>query len=164
MKIIKSIFLVAFLITSFSSCGYQLRGSLEIDGLQNIKVIASDSNKIAMLLEQKILSYKNDNSFSNSEYPAIKISNLKSSTRQLSVNSSGRVDEYEISKKLDYELILSETEILRGSLMASASYDFNESQMQGTREKKIIANNSIDQRLLRKLLLKIKAALKPKTN
>ena len=164
MKIIKSIFLISFLITSFSSCGYQLRGSLDIDELQNIKVIASDSNKIAMLLERKILSYKNDNSFIDSKYPVVKISDLKSETRQLSVNSSGRVDEYEISKKLDYELMLSETETLKGSLRASASYDFNESQMQGTREKEIIANNSIDQRLLRKLLLKLKAALKSKTN
>ena len=60
--------------------------------------------------------------------------------------------------------MLSETETLKGSLRASASYDFNESQMQGTREKEIIANNSIDQRLLRKLLLKLKAALKSKTN
>jgi leucyl-tRNA synthetase len=164
MKIIKSIFLISFLTTSFSSCGYQLRGSLDIDELQNIKVIASDSNKIAMLLEQKILSYKNNNSFIDSTYPLVKISNLKSETRQLSVNSSGRVDEYEISKKVDYELMLSETEIIKGSLKASASYDFNESQMQGTREKEIIANNSIDQRLLRKLLLKLKAALKSKTN
>ena len=164
MKIIKSIFLISFLTTSFSSCGYQLRGSLDIDELQNIKVIASDSNKIAMLLEQKILSYKNENSFIDSTYPVVKISNLKSETRQLSVNSSGRVDEYEISKKLDYELILSETEILKGSLRASASYDFNESQMQGTREKENIANNSIDQRLLRKLLLKLKAAIKSKKN
>jgi outer membrane lipopolysaccharide assembly protein LptE/RlpB len=164
MKIIKSIFLISFLTTSFSSCGYQLRGSLDIDELQNIKVIASDSNKIAMLLEQKILSYKNNNSFIDSTYPLVKISNFKSETRQLSVNSSGRVDEYEISKKVDYELMLSETEIIKGSLKASASYDFNESQMQGTREKEIIANNSIDQRLLRKLLLKLKAALKSKTN
>ena len=164
MKIIRSIFLISFLITSFSSCGYQLRGSLDIDELKNIKVIASDSNKIAMLLEQKILSYKNDNSLIDPTYPVVKLSNLKSETRQLSVNSSGRVDEYEISKKLDYELILSETEILKGSLKASASYDFNESQMQGTREKEIIASNSIDQRLLRKLILKLKAALKSKTN
>jgi len=164
MKIIKSIFLLSFLITSFSSCGYQLRGSLDIDGLQNIKVISSDSNKIAMLLEQKILSYDDKYSSNNSEYPAIKINNLKSTTRQLSVNSAGRVDEYEISKELDYEIMLSETEILKGSLKVSASYDFNESQMQGTREKEIIANNSIDQKLLRKLLLKLKAALKFRTN
>ena len=164
MKIIKSIFLLSFLITSFSSCGYQLRGSLDIDGLENIKVISSDSNKIAMLLQQKILSYDDNYSSNNSEYPAIKINNLKSTTRQLSVNSAGRVDEYEISKELDYEIMLSETETLKGSLKVNASYDFNESQMQGTREKEIIANNSIDQKLLRKLLLKLKAALKLRTN
>ena len=164
MKIIKSILLLSSIVTIISSCGYQLRGSLDIDGIQNVKVIASNSSRISMLLEQKILSYKNDNIVIDSDYPAIKITNFKSTTRQLSVNSSGRVDEYEISKKLDYELILSETEIRKGSLRASASYDFNESQMQGTREKEIIANNSIDQRLLRKLLLKLKAALKSKTN
>jgi LPS-assembly lipoprotein len=164
MKIIKSILLLSSIVTIISSCGYQLRGSLDIDGIQNVKVIASNSSRISMLLEQKILSYKNDNIVIDSDYPAIKITNFKSTTRQLSVNSSGRVDEYEISKKLDYEFILSETEIVKGSLRASASYDFNESQMQGTREREIIASNSIDQRLLRKLLLKLKAALKSKTN
>jgi LPS-assembly lipoprotein len=156
--------LLSFLVTIFSSCGYQLRGSLDIDGLKNVKVIASNSNEIAKLLKQKILSHQNNKSFINTEYPAIKISNLKSTTRQLSVNSSGRVDEYEISKKLDYVFMFSETEMLKGTLKASASYDFNESQMQGTREKEIIANNSINQRLLRKLLFKLKAALKSKVN
>ena len=164
MKIIKSILLLSSIVTIISSCGYQLRWSLDIDGIQNVKVIASNSSRISMLLEQKILSYKNDNIVIDSDYPAIKITNFKSTTRQLSVNSSGRVDEYEISKKLDYEFILSETEIVKGSLRASASYDFNESQMQGTREREIIASNSIDQRLLRKLLLKLKAALKSKEN
>ena len=164
MKIIKSILLLSSIVTIISSCGYQLRGSLDIDGIQNVKVIASNSSRISMLLEQKILSYKNDNIVIDSDYPAIKITNFKSTTRQLSVNSSGRVDEYEISKKLDYEFILSETDIVKGSLRASASYDFNESQMQGTREREVIASNSIDQRLLRKLLLKLKAALKSKAN
>ena len=150
-----------FYITSLWVLGVSLAKAQDI---QNVKVIASNSSRISMLLEQKILSYKNDNIVIDSDYPAIKITNFKSTTRQLSVNSSGRVDEYEISKKLDYEFILSETEIVKGSLRASASYDFNESQMQGTREREIIASNSIDQRLLRKLLLKLKAALKSKAN
>ena len=162
MKILKSIFLLSFLVLTVSSCGYQLRGSLDIDGLENVKVVASNSNTIAILLQKKILSYKDDNTVTESKHPVVKISNLESSTRQLSVNSSGRVDEYEISKKLDYEFVFSETETLKGSLKASASYDFDESQMQGTREKENIANNSIDQRLLRKLLLRLKAALRLK--
>jgi outer membrane lipopolysaccharide assembly protein LptE/RlpB len=164
MKMIRSILLLSFLITTISSCGYQLRGSSEMTELQNIKVIANSSNQIAVLLQQKILSYKNDNNINESEYPIIRLSNIESKTRQLSVNSSGRVDEYEISKKLDYEFILSDEETLKGSLKASASYDFNESQMQGTREKENIASNSINQRLLRKLLFRLKAALKSRSN
>ena len=164
MKMIRSILLLSFLITTISSCGYQLRGSSEMSELQNIKVIANSSNQIAVLLQQKILSYKNDNNINESEYPIIRLSNIESKTRQLSVNSSGRVDEYEISKKLDYEFILSDEETLKGSLKASASYDFNESQMQGTREKENIASNSINQRLLRKLLFRLKAALKSRSN
>ena len=164
MKMIRSILLLSFLITTISSCGYQLRGSSEMTELQNIKVIANSSNQIAVLLQQKILSYKNDNNINEPEYPIIRLSNIESKTRQLSVNSSGRVDEYEISKKLDYEFILSDEETLKGSLKASASYDFNESQMQGTREKENIASNSINQRLLRKLLFRLKAALKSRSN
>ena len=164
MKMIRSILLLSFLITTISSCGYQLRGSSEMTELQNIKVIANSSNQIAVLLQQKILSYKNDNNINESEYPIIRLSNIESKTRQLSVNSSGRVDEYEISKKLYYEFILSDEETLKGSLKASASYDFNESQMQGTREKENIASNSINQRLLRKLLFRLKAALKSRSN
>ena len=47
-----------------------------------------------------------------------------------------------------------------GVLKSSASYDFNESQMQGTRERENIAVGTIDQNLVRKLLLKFKATLK----
>ena len=41
------------------------------------------------------------------------------------------------------------------TLTASASYDFNESQMQGTREQEMIANNVIDRTLIRKLIQKL---------
>ena len=78
----------------------------------------------------------------------------------MSVNSSGRVDEYEINKTLKYQFIYSEQSILTGTLKASASYDFNESQMQGTREKENTANEAVDRTLVRKLLLKFRAGFK----
>ena len=49
-------------------------------------------------------------------YPVVKINSISSQTRQLSVNSSGRVDEYEISKSLDYEIIISENNSVKGTL------------------------------------------------
>ena len=85
---------------------------------------------------------------------------MSNQKRQLSVNSSGRVDEYEISKSINYELILSNDNKFVDTLTASASYDFNESQMQGTREQEMIANNVIDRTLIRKLVQKIKSTIR----
>lgn len=158
MKKFKSLILFATITVSISSCGYQLRGSIDIDGLENVNIIAGNSN-VTRILEQKLSNYKKDN-LSESEYPTIKVLSIESKTRKLSVNSSGRVDEYEINKTLKYQLIYSEKNIITGTLKASASYDFNESQMQGTREKENTANEAIDRTLVRKLLLKFRAGFK----
>ena len=80
------------------------------------------------------------------------------------MNSSGRADEYEISKTLEYQLILPDGVRQTGNLTANASYDFDESQMQGTKEKEIIANDSITSALTRKLVLRLKSALKASRN
>jgi outer membrane lipopolysaccharide assembly protein LptE/RlpB len=158
MNKFNSLILLAIITVSISSCGYQLRGSIDIAGLENVNIIAGNSN-VTKILEQKLSKYKKDN-LSESEYPTIKVLSIESQTRKLSVNSSGRVDEYEINKTLKYQLIYSEKNIITGTLKASASYDFNESQMQGTREKENTANEAIDRTLVRKLLLKFRAGFK----
>ena len=158
MKKLKSPTLFILIAVSISSCGYQLRGSIDIGGLENVNII-SGNNNITKILEQKLLKYKKDNVY-ESEYPTIRVLSIDSKTRQLSVNSSGRVDEYEINKTLKYQFIYSEQSILTGTLKASASYDFNESQMQGTREKENTANEAVDRTLVRKLLLKFRAGFK----
>ena len=159
MKRLNSFILSIFVIFSISSCGYQLRGSINIDGLKNVNIISDNKNNITRILQQKLSPYQQDN-FSKSEYPTIRILSVDIKKRQLSVNSSGRVDEYEINKTIKYEFIYSEMNIVTGVLKSSASYDFNESQMQGTRERENIAVEAIDRNLIRKLLLKFKAALK----
>ena len=156
MKKLKSLLLATFIIVFISSCGYQLRGSVNIEGLENVKIITDNKNSLTKILEQKLLTYKKD-SLNKSMYPAIKVLSVESKKRQLSVNSSGRVDEYEINKTIKYQFIYSKEKILTGTLKASASYDFNESQMQGTRERENTAVESIDRNLVRKLLLKFKA-------
>ena len=153
MKQLKSLLLTTIIIASISSCGYQLRGSVNIEGLENVKIIADKKNSLTRILEQKLLAYRKD-SLNESMYPAIKLLRIESKKRQLSVNSSGRVDEYEIIK---YQFIYSKENIISGTLKASASYDFNESQMQGTRERENTAIESINRNLVRKLLLKFKA-------
>ena len=156
MKKLKSLSLAAFIIVFISSCGYQLRGSVNIEGFENVKIIADNKNSITRILEQKLLTYKKG-TLNESMYPAIRVLSIESKKRQLSVNSSGRVDEYEINKTIKYQFIYSKENIINGTLKASASYDFNESQMQGTRERENTAVESIDRNLVRKLLLKFKA-------
>jgi outer membrane lipopolysaccharide assembly protein LptE/RlpB len=159
MNKLNSFILVIFVIFSISSCGYQLRGSIDIEGLENVNIISDKRNNITRILQQKLSPYQKDN-FNKSKYPSIRILSIDINKRQLSVNSSGRVDEYEINKTIKYEFIYSEKDTVTGVLKSSASYDFNESQMQGTRERENIAIGTIDQNLARKILLKFKAGLK----
>ena len=148
------------ILTMISSCGYQLRGSMNVDGLENIIIISNGHTSISNMLAQKLGSSVIFQIQDYNTYPVVKINSISSRKRQLSVNSSGRVDEYEISKSLDYEIISSENNSVTGTLKASGSYDFNESRMQITSEQEKITNNAIDKVLVRKLIQKLKYNLK----
>ena len=148
------------IMTVISSCGYQLRGSMNVDGLENIIIISNGHTSISNMLSQKLGSSVILQIQDYNTYPIVKINSISSRKRQLSVNSSGRVDEYEISKSLDYEIISSENNSVTGTLKASGSYDFNESRMQITSEQEKITNNAIDKVLVRKLIQKLKYNLK----
>ena len=153
--------LYLFVITTMiSSCGYQLRGSMNVDGLENIIIISNGHTSISNMLSQKLGSSVILQIQDYNTYPVVKINSISSRKRQLSVNSSGRVDEYEISKSLDYEIISSENNSVTGTLKASGSYDFNESRMQITSEQEKITNNAIDKVLVRKLIQKLRYNLK----
>ena len=148
------------IMTMISSCGYQLRGSMNVDDLENIIIISNGHTSISNMLSQKLGSSVILQSQDYNTYPVVKINSISSQKRQLSVNSSGRVDEYEISKSLDYEIITSENNSVTGTLKASGSYDFNESRMQVTSEQEKITNNAIDKVLVRKLIQKLRYSLK----
>ena len=154
------IFYLFVIITMISSCGYQLRGSMNVDGLENITIISNGHTSISNMLSQKLGSSVIFQIQDYNTYPVVKINSISSRKRQLSVNSSGRVDEYEISKSLDYEIISSENNSVTGTLRASGSYDFNESRMQITSEQEKITNNAIDKILVRKLIQKLRYSLK----
>ena len=148
------------IMTVISSCGYQLRGSMNVDGLEIIIIISNGHTSISRMLTQKLSSSVISQSQDYDTYPVVKINSISSQKRQLSVNSSGRVDEYEITKSLDYEIILSENSTVNGTLRASASYDFNESRMQATSEQELITNTAIDKVLTRKLIQKLRYNIK----
>ena len=143
-----------------SSCGYQLRGSIDVDGPENVTIISNSHTSISRMLSQKLSSSVISQNQDYDTYPVVKINSISSQKRQLSINSSGRVDEYAISKSLDYEIITSVNNSVTGTLKASGSYDFNESRMQVTSEQEKITNNAIDKVLVRKLIQKLRYNLK----
>ena len=148
------------IMTMISSCGYQLRGSMNVDGLENIIIISNGHTSISNMLSQKLGSSVVLQIQDYNTYPVVKINSISSRKRQLSVNSSGRVDEYEIIKSLDYEIIISENDSVKGTLKASGSYDFNETRMQVTSEQELLTNTAIDKVLTRKLIQKLRYNLK----
>ena len=148
------------IVMMISSCGYQLRGSMNVDGLENIIIISNGHTSISNMLSQKLGSSVILQIQDYNTYPVVKINSISSRKRELSVNSSGRADEYEISKSLDYEIITSKNNSVTGTLKASGSYDFNESRMQVTSEQEKITNNAIDKVLVRKLIQKLRYNLK----
>ena len=133
---------------------------MNVDGLENIIIISNGHTSISNMLSQKLGSSVVLQIQDYNTYPVVKINSISSRKSQLSVNSSGRVDEYEISKSLDYEIISSENNSVTGTLKASGSYDFNESRMQITSEQEKITNNAIDKVLVRKLIQKLRYNLK----
>ena len=62
MKKLNSIFLSILVIFSISSCGYQLRGSINIEGLENVNIISDRKNNITTILQQKLSPYQQNNS------------------------------------------------------------------------------------------------------
>ena len=152
--------LALLLLSTLSSCGYQLRGSVDMVGLDNVRIISNSRTNISKILEQKFSSDRQSDLNNVAGYPAIKIISIARENRQLSVNSFGRVDEYEITKSLSYQFIFSDEKKFSGIIKASASYDFNESQMQGTKEREKIADDNIDRTLVRKLIYKFRSTLK----
>ena len=92
------------IVMMISSCGYQLRGSMNVDGLENIIIISNGHTSISNMLSQKLGSSIISQSQDHDTYPVVKINSISSQTRQISVNSSGRVDEYEISKSLNLNI------------------------------------------------------------
>ena len=124
MKSIQSFFTILIISSSLTSCGYQLRGSADLVGLEEISVVSNGYTSISELLIKKLGSAHNSNS---DTYPTVKILSISSKKRQLSVNSSGRVDEYEVSKSLIMNFYYLKKSKIKNTIKASASYDFNES-------------------------------------
>ena len=61
-----------------SSCGYQLRGSMNVDGLENIIIISNGHTSISNMLSQKLGSSVILQIQDYNTYPVVKINSISS--------------------------------------------------------------------------------------
>ena len=75
MRIINSyLFITALLV--ISSCGYQLRGPVAIEGLENVTIISNGYTSVSRLLAQRLGSQVTSYSIDDKNYPIIKINSM----------------------------------------------------------------------------------------
>ena len=71
------------IVMMISSCGYQLRGSMNVNGLENIIIISNGHTSISNMLSQKLGSSVILQIQDYNTYPVVKINSISSRKRQL---------------------------------------------------------------------------------
>ncbi len=124
------------LILIITSCGYTLRGSINMPG--NVKEISVSANEYSPIVNSinKILINNNIKvtSSKNKDLNRIVILSEKFDRRQLSMNITGRVNEYEIIYRVNFE-INSPIEKSTDSIVLYRDYSFDENNIMGNSDR-----------------------------
>ena len=122
------------------SCGYSMRGNIELP--DDIKIISVSSDNYSPLVVSITEALKNENievtSTNNMNLYRINILSESFKRRQLSINVSGRVNEYEIIYNVSFEISSpnEKSDIDTITLYRDYSFDENNSISFSTRENR----------------------------
>lgn len=125
------------MMSLITSCGYSMRGSLNLPAsLEKISVY-SDSysdlvNSINSTLQNSGITVTSSNS--KHLYRIVVISE-ELNRRQLSMNITGRVNEYELIYEVKYEINSSNEKNLSDSIILYRDYSFDENNVMGNSDR-----------------------------
>ena len=137
MKNLYSSFIVIIMMSLITSCGYSMRGSLNLPAsLEKISVY-SDSysdlvNSINSTLQNSGITVTSSNS--KHLYRIVVISE-ELNRRQLSMNITGRVNEYELIYEVKYEINSPNEKNLSDSIILYRDYSFDENNVMGNSDR-----------------------------
>ena len=125
--------ILTFTLIGITSCGYTLRGDLSLN--ESIKEISVYSNEYSQLSNSINILLTNNNiktsGEKNSSNYRIQIFSEDFNRRQLSINLSGRVNEYEVIYSVDFN-ISAPLEIGKvENITLYRDYSFDENQVMG---------------------------------
>lgn len=139
----RNIFLTVLLggLLSLSSCGFTLRGNFDFPS--DIKKISVSSNEYSNLVETLNMSFQNEDimivSNADKDLNRIIVVSETFNRRQLSINISGRVNEYELIYKVVFQISTPNSKSSNEEIILYRDYSFDEDNIMGNtdREEKI---------------------------
>jgi len=137
MNILYRNLILTFTLIGITSCGYTLRGNLVLN--ESIKEVSVYSNKYSQLSNSINILLTNNNiktsSQRNSSNYRIQIFSENFNRRQLSVNLSGRVNEYEIIYSIDFNISAPSEIGTVENITLYRDYSFDENQVMGNTDR-----------------------------
>ena len=145
-----------------TGCGFQLRGNIDLPS--DLKQVSVVSNKYSDLVKNLNQRFSNNNiqvvDKSDKDLYRVKIVSETFNRRQLSINISGRVNEYELIYNIIYQISSPNEKAKEEAMSLYRDYSFDENNIMGNtdreeKNKKEMTSNAASL-IFTKLIAKIK--------
>ena len=145
-----------------TGCGFQLRGNIDLPS--DLKQVSVVSNKYSDLVKNLNQRFSNNNiqvvDKSDRDLYRVKIVSETFNRRQLSINISGRVNEYELIYNIIYQISSPDEKAKEEAMSLYRDYSFDENNIMGNTDreaqiKKEMTSNAASL-IFTKLIAKIK--------
>ena len=131
-----NIIIISILLT-LSACGYSMRGSINIpSSIKSISVTSDQYSELVDILNSSLNSSNIKSSISKDDNMyGIVILSETFNRRQLSINSSGRVNEYELIYSVNFELKIPNKKSIKDRIILYRDYSFDENNVMGNSDR-----------------------------
>ena len=131
-----NIILISALLV-ISSCGYSMRGAINIpSSIKSVSVISKNYSQLVNILNSSLTSSNIGISTSKAKDTyRIVILSERFDRRQLSINISGRVNEYELIYNVNFELKVPNKEPVQDKITLYRDYSFDENNVMGNSDR-----------------------------
>ena len=120
-----------------SSCGYSMRGAINIpSSVKTVSVTSSSYSELVNIINSSLVSSNIETLRSkDNNIHRIAVLSEKFDRRQLSINVSGRVNEYELIYTVNFELKAPGKDAVQDQITLYRDYSFDENNIMGNSDR-----------------------------
>ena len=136
-KQINSAFMILVVSMSIVSCGYTMRGSINLPPtVKEVSVFSENYSTLVNAINESLLNLGiNTTASNNKKLYRIIITEENFNRRQLTMSITGRVNEYELIYNTVYQINLPNDEVLYDSITLYRDYSFDENNVMGNSDR-----------------------------